>query len=129
MGIEFHQTPLGRQFYERDFPELVNTLKSIANSLKDPATSITDKNSQEDDILNIYAKMQKSDSFPLLPCPRCGANSMRESLHTNALSRHADIYVCGHCGTDEAVLDMGGMPKPLSDWFACKRLLIREEFK
>ena len=126
MGIEFHQTPLGRKFYERDFPELVTTLKSIANGLNVPPANEGVKCSQEEDILNIYAKMQKSDSFPVLPCPRCGANSMRGSLHTNALSRHADIYVCGHCGNDEAILDMGGMPKPLSDWFACKQLLIKE---
>ena len=129
MGMEFFQTPLGRKFFECDFPELITTLKSIANGLNMPLANESVKCSQEEDVLNIYAKMQKSDSFPLLPCPRCGANSMRESLHTNALSRHADIYVCSRCGTDEALLDMNRTPKPFSEWFVCKQLMKREEKK
>ena len=39
-----------------------------------------------------------------MPCPRCGSFSMKPALHTNALSRHADIYVCDGCSTEEAML-------------------------
>ena len=31
-------------------------------------------------------------------CPRCGRDTMKENIHTNALSRHADIYLCDACG-------------------------------
>lgn len=29
-----------------------------------------------------------------MKCPRCGADTMKEPVHTNALSRVADIYIC-----------------------------------
>ena len=53
-----------------------------------------------------------------MTCPRCGSKSMKERIHTNALSRHADIYICDQCGTDEAMLDFMQNPLPLEDW-AC----------
>ena len=38
-------------------------------------------------------------------CPRCGRDTMKPSLCTNALSRVADgIFVCDDCGTQEALL-------------------------
>ncbi len=41
-----------------------------------------------------------------MSCPRCGRDTMKPALHTNALSRHADgVYVCDECGTAEAMLD------------------------
>lgn len=46
-------------------------------------------------------------------------------LHTNALSRHADIYVCDQCGTDEAMLDFMRNPLPVEDW-SCMRIGIRD---
>lgn len=52
-----------------------------------------------------------------LPCPRCGRDTMKPALHTNALSRHADgIYICDECGTAEAMLDFMGSPLPLALW-------------
>ena len=41
---------------------------------------------------------------------------MKPELHTNALSRHADVYVCDSCGTNEALLVMMGNPMPMSQW-------------
>jgi len=29
---------------------------------------------------------------------------MKKNIHINALNRHADIYVCDACGTEEALL-------------------------
>lgn len=55
-----------------------------------------------------------------LPCPRCGRDTMKEKLHTNALSRHADMYICDECGTAEAMLDFMNNPLPLLLW-ACMR--------
>ena len=49
-------------------------------------------------------------------CPRCGHLTVKEQLTTNALSRHADVYICDACGMDEAVRDMEGNPLPLKDW-------------
>ena len=54
-----------------------------------------------------------------MPCPRCGRDTMKPDLHTNALSRHADgIYVCDDCGTAEAMLDFMRNPLPLECWAA-----------
>ena len=50
-------------------------------------------------------------------CPRCGRDTMKPNLHTNALSRHADgIYVCDECGTAEAMLDFMNSPLPVEMW-------------
>ena len=53
-----------------------------------------------------------------MPCPRCGRDAMDAVLLHNALSRHADLYICSVCGMDEALLDMRRSPKPLSEWDA-----------
>ena len=49
-------------------------------------------------------------------CPRCGRLTVKERLVTNAMSRHADVYICDACGMDEAIRDMKGQPLPLKDW-------------
>lgn len=53
-------------------------------------------------------------------CPRCGQLTIKERLVTNALSRHADVYICDACGMDEAIRDMKGDPLPLKDWTIAK---------
>ena len=58
-----------------------------------------------------------------MPCPRCGQDTMKPDLHTNALSRHADgIYVCESCGTAEALLDFMKQELPLTLWAAFRPL-------
>ncbi len=49
-------------------------------------------------------------------CPRCGADTMKHPMHTNALSRHQDLYICDSCGTAEALLDFMGQTYPLYQW-------------
>ena len=50
-------------------------------------------------------------------CPRCGRDTLKPALRTNALSRHADgIYVCDECGTAEAMLDFMNNPLPVESW-------------
>ncbi|MBR2790889.1 MAG: hypothetical protein IKD70_09840 [Eggerthellaceae bacterium] len=52
-----------------------------------------------------------------MPCPRCGRDTLKPALHTNALSRHADgIYICDECGTAEAMLDFMNNPLPTELW-------------
>ncbi len=63
--------------------------------------------------VDAFAKLQK-DGMQF--CPRCGRMSVKERLHTNAWSRHADVYVCDACGTDEAIRDWKGVPLPLRYW-------------
>ena len=53
-------------------------------------------------------------------CPRCGRWTVKEKLHTNALSRHADVYICDACGNDEAIREMKGDPLPLREWAIAK---------
>ena len=64
-------------------------------------------------IIDAFAKKQ-TDGTHLCPC--CGGMRVKDRLHTNALSRHADVYVCDSCGMDEAVRDMAGATLPLKDW-------------
>lgn len=61
-------------------------------------------------------------------CPRCGENSMKPRLHTNALSRQYDIMICDLCGTDEAKMAFMGAPMPLAHW-ACMDTHTSEDFK
>ena len=49
-------------------------------------------------------------------CPRCGRATVKPRTVTNALSRHADVYICDECGTDEAIRDWGKFVKPLHEW-------------
>lgn len=60
--------------------------------------------------------VQEKHGADYLPCPRCGHNRMDSVLCHNALSRHASVYVCSECGTDEAVRDMTGDVLPLNEW-------------
>lgn len=49
-------------------------------------------------------------------CPRCGNQTVKEQLNTNAWSRHANVYICDACGMDEALRDWMKIPLPLKDW-------------
>ena len=51
-------------------------------------------------------------------CPRCGADTMKDPVHTNALSRIADIYICDACGSAEALLVFMNQQYPLTSWSA-----------
>ena len=52
-----------------------------------------------------------------MTCPRCGRDTMKEPIYTNALSREADgIYVCDACGTAEALKAFMKNPLPVSWW-------------
>lgn len=71
------------------------------------------KNIQEA-LLDLRARQEAGEK---IPCPRCGRDTMKPALVTNALSRHADgIYVCDECGTAEAMLDFMQNPLPLDCW-------------
>lgn len=64
--------------------------------------------------IEALGELQKQgDQFP---CPRCG-RQMHSRLVYNALSRHADVYVCERCGMDEALNAATGRPPlPFEDW-------------
>ena len=65
-----------------------------------------------------------------LPCPRCGRDTMKPDLYTNALSREADgIMVCDECGTQEALLAFMRNPKPVEDWAFLQEDLPTADFK
>ena len=63
----------------------------------------------------------RQDAGEHMSCPRCGRETMKELIHTNALSRHADIYICDACGTEEALLKFMRNTLPMNEW-ACFRL-------
>ena len=63
--------------------------------------------------VDAFAKVQANGTHF---CPRCGRMSVKDRLHTNALSRHASVYICDACGMDEAIRDWKGATIPLKDW-------------
>ncbi len=58
--------------------------------------------------------------FLNMPCPRCGKQTMRSKMILNSLSRYEDIYICPHCGSEEAFDDLEGKEFPLDEWYAVK---------
>ena len=62
-------------------------------------------------------------------CPRCGADTMKHPMGTNALSRVADLYICDSCGTAEALLDFMGQTYPLYQWNAFEPQKPPADFK
>ena len=86
----------------------------------------TSKNIQEA-LLDLKARQEAGEK---MPCPRCGRDTMKPDLHTNALSRHADgIYVCDDCGTAEAMLDFMRNPLPLECWAQFREGEATADFK
>ena len=71
----------------------------------------------------------KQDADTPMHCPRCGADTMKHPMHTNALSRHQDLYICGGCGTAEALLDFMGQTYPLHRWHVFQPLKPESDFK
>jgi uncharacterized protein with PIN domain len=75
-------------------------------------------------IIMTYAEIQKkSKDDDCAVCPRCGIARMKPGLTRNALSRHADIYVCDICGTDEAVRIYSNHILPFEDWYVAFEIL------
>lgn len=75
--------------------------------------------------LEAFKQVQLRD--PSKPCPRCGRKTMNpEGVLKNAVSRHADVYVCDTCGTEEALQDFSGTPDPLKEWAYNKSFFKRE---
>ncbi len=62
------------------------------------------------------ARAQKANNGLRQACPRCGQMAIKPRLHTNALSRAADIYVCDTCGNLEALSPKN--PGNLDGWAA-----------
>ncbi len=68
-------------------------------------------------LLEKYKSLQMDPEIGVTKCPRCGRDTMRSDTVLNALSRHVDVYICGQCGTEEAMLDLDGECLPLEDWY------------
>ena len=60
----------------------------------------------------------RQDAGEHMHCPRCGADTMKDPVHTNALSRVADIYICDACGSAGAMLAFMKQQYPLTSWSA-----------
>ena len=65
----------------------------------------------------LYLKAQQEADAPM-PCPRCGANTMKQPCTSNALSRYVDLHICDSCGTAEALLAFMNQTLPLHQWYA-----------
>ena len=77
-------------------------------------------------LLDLKARQQDGEH---MPCPRCGKDRMKEPVHTNALSRVADVYVCDDCGTAEAMLAFMKQQYPLTCWAAFQPQRPPADFK
>lgn len=65
----------------------------------------------------LYLRAQQEADAPM-PCPRCGANTMKQPCTSNALSRYVDLHICDSCGTAEALLAFMNQTLPLHQWYA-----------
>ena len=54
---------------------------------------------------------------------------MKKNIHINALNRHADIYVCDACGTEEALLKFMHNPLPMHEWVYFRPAQLPSDFK
>ena len=54
---------------------------------------------------------------------------MKKSIHTNAISRHADIYICDACGVAEALLKVMSNPLPIAEWAVFRPEPLPSDFK
>ena len=70
---------------------------------------------------------QESGSYSL--CPRCGRDTMKPDLYTNALSRQADLMVCDECGASEAILAFMNKPYSLYQWAALQPVKPDSDFR
>ena len=77
-------------------------------------------------LLDLKARQLKGER---MACPRCGQDSMNPAIHRNALSRHADVYICDDCGTAEALLEMMQNPLPMVQWACFKADHPRADFE
>ena len=71
----------------------------------------------------------RQDGGEHMPCPRCGRDTMKESVYSNAFSRHADIYICDTCGMEEAMLKFMHNPLPLREWACFRPTQLPSDFK
>lgn len=66
-------------------------------------------------LLNSLGKLQQLGEIGR--CPRCGHQHLDRNLMLNALSRHADVYICPSCGTEEALMAAAHKdPLPFPEW-------------
>ena len=77
-------------------------------------------------LLDLKEKQEKG-AYTL--CPRCGRDTMKPDLYTNALSRMADVMVCDSCGSEEAVLAFMNKPYSLYQWVAFQPNKPASDFK
>ena len=81
----------------------------------------------EQSFLEIRRRQQAGEQ---MTCPRCGRDTMKPKLVTNALSRHVEgVYVCDDCGTAEAMLDFMQAPLPLEQWAIFQTEIPLGDFK
>lgn len=79
-----------------------------------------------DEVFATYRDVQDAaaEMAQVLPCPRCGKQTMKMHLHSNALSRRVPgIVICDQCGTEEALEDMMGTPMDVHKWALVKTYL------
>ena len=75
---------------------------------------------------DLKARQQRDEH---MTCPRCGADTMKNPVHTNALSRLADIYICDACGSAEAMLAFMNQEYPLTSWSAFQPNCPESDFR
>lgn len=84
------------------------------------------RNTLEQTLLDLKTRQLNGEH---MACPRCGQETMNPSIHRNAMSRHADIYVCDDCGTCEAMLVVMCNPLPLPQWACFKQEYAQADFE
>ena len=68
------------------------------------------------EIIELMHEMEKHFEKISPYCPRCGQMKRDPNIYHNAHSRHAVVYICNNCGTEEALLDMKETHLPFNEW-------------
>lgn len=87
-----------------------------------------------DEVFATYRDVQDAaaEMAQVLPCPRCGKQTMKMRLHSNALSRQVPgITICDRCGTEEALEDAVHQPMDVRKWalietYMSKKTMLRQ---
>ena len=108
---------MSRDWTPEEIQDASAAMKEAGEMSYEEFTAEVEATTEAKEKIDAFAAIQ-TDGTPF--CPRCGNLTVKEKLHTNALSRHANVYVCDGCGMDEAIRDWQHNPLPLMEWAIAK---------
>lgn len=114
---------MSRDWTPDELQAVSTAMKDVGHLSYEEFTAAVDAENKARERIAAFAETQ-TDGVHF--CPRCGRMTVKDRLHTNALSRHADVTICDECGVDEALRDFAHDPLPLNEWAIAKLPLVKK---